>query len=107
MIPALTEGIASVALPCSLALLIPGVAALMAGKSAGWVGLGFMPSVVIAMWVRAVTGLGLAGGWWIGAGLLLAAAFLAVWARPHALVQIGAGGLIAMVAVSTWEPCVF
>ena len=107
----LLEGVEASAQPCTLAVLLPSIAVVMAGGRIGlraW--FGFVIGCSLLFWARA------AGHWdldrvgweqWLIAALILAA-FGAVWRRSHAELDLTFGGavVVGLFAGWLWRPCV-
>ncbi|MEM7341281.1 MAG: hypothetical protein AAF467_21680 [Actinomycetota bacterium] len=108
MVALLFEGFEAVWLPCSLVLLVPGLAATIGGRAQPVLALaGFAPSMVLASWVRFSE----RGGDWptlvIAAVLAVAAIALALPAdRIRQVGSVGGGVLAGGAAAALWEPCV-
>lgn len=116
MIPALLEGVRSVVLPCTIALILPGIVVVLAGVGrAVTVGSAYLVSTAVVIWLRSV-------GWFVwdpmGAGALVAAALvlagvIALWwgARegddPVRMAVAATGSAVTgLVAATIWLPCV-
>lgn len=109
MIAALLEGVRSAALPCSLTLLIPGIAVVLAARKAPVAAAaGFVGSLLVVGWLRAIGYLGtLPVGWIavaIGTAMLLAVIGSAV--NSSRLGTIGLGAVPGVGAAWIWQPCV-
>ncbi len=100
-----SEGVASMALPCSWTLAVPPVLAVLAGRGRRSVAIAALVGVVVGMMIRA-TGHGvLEGGSAVAAGIAVVAAFVALWRGKRWLSPIGALAISWTVA-SVWQPCV-
>ncbi|MCP3989076.1 MAG: hypothetical protein GY724_08375 [Actinomycetia bacterium] len=108
MIDLLLEGLSSAWLPCSLMLLVPGVAAaLAAGEELVPSLIGFMVAATLLSWLRFADR---GGNWPIGvAALALVAAtalyFIPVFVSTGTMATV-AGILAGGAAAEMWEPCV-
>lgn len=112
------EGIDAVRLPCTLAVLVPAVAlVLAAGRRAGIALVGFVLAAAVVAWARF-------GGRWfddpgtltsLGLGVVSAALFIGLWwntgdergARiDQAQLAAGAGLVVGATTAWLWQPCV-
>ena len=105
--PTFLEGVGSISIACTLAMLVPGVAlVLVARKARLTVALFYLLGATLLTWARA------AGHWQVelsGAAVFVAAAafVLAYRAkRPASLSATGAGVLAGALAGWLWRPCV-
>lgn len=108
MIPLLLEGFSAAWLPCSLVLLVPGLAATIGGRIQPVLALaGFAPALVLASWLRFSD----RGGDW---PTLVTAAILGLSALALALpvdrlrgpATVSGGVFAGGAAAALWEPCV-
>lgn len=102
----LLEGIRAVALPCTLAVLVPGLVVAVAGRLRTAPVLAFVGTSAVTVWVTALgptipTDLAGRGA----AALLLAAGMLAA-GRSRGVLQVAGGSAVAAVSTLTWIPCV-
>ncbi len=107
------EGLRSVVLPCSLAVLVPGLVVVMvAGRSAVGAVAGYVAGLLVVSWVRfgGRFGLGYGTPALVLAALILLAAVALVWSGSggggsRGPVMVG-GAAIGGVAAWLWRPCV-
>ena len=111
------EGVRAAVLPCSLALLVPGVVlAFTAGRRAPIALAGYLTAVAVTAWAlivrlpagpgRSAVGL-LAAGWVVGFGLVVVARARPLGTRRGAVGTFGlAGALVGWTATLLWLPCV-
>ena len=111
------EGVRAAVLPCSLALLVPGVVlASTAGRRAPIALAGYLTAVAVTAWAlivrlpagpsRSAVGL-LAAGWVVGFGLVVVACARPSGTRRGAGGTFGlAGALLGWTATLLWLPCV-
>jgi cytochrome c biogenesis protein CcdA len=113
MLDLLLEGLESAWLPCSLILLVPGAAALLAGgERAVAAAAGFAATSIVFSWLRfAERG----GDWpvgWSALALMTAAVLLLLPAiknsdaRTEQLQAVAGGSLVGLASAELWEPCV-
>ena len=109
--PTFLEGVGSISIACTLAMLVPGVAlVLVARKARLTVALFYLLAATLLTWARA------AGQWqvelsgamvFVGAALAAGAFVLAFRAkRPASLSATGSGVLAGALAGWLWRPCV-
>lgn len=109
MLSLLAEGLESIRLPCTFALLLPGVGAVLGGRQrAAWVVAGLLMGTGVVAWMRFA-------GWWFGdlswwhfilMAAVVAGSAVAVHRSDHGAVAAGAGLLIGGVSSWLWLPCV-
>lgn len=112
MIDLLFEGFRSTALPCTAALVVPGLVALLASRrSAAWALLGYVVVTGVGAWAR-FAGFGpaeLTGVAVLGGAIFVLAGTLLSWTRETAdepwRGALG-GALIGLTAAWSWQPCV-
>lgn len=102
----LLEGIRAVALPCTLAVLVPGLVVAVAGRLRATPTLGFAAATALLVWA---TGLGLtapAGGvGQVAAALVLGGGVVAA-GRDLTWVRAAGGAAAGVVSTLLWVPCV-
>ncbi len=108
MVSLLVEGFGAAWLPCSLVLVVPGVAAVLAGRDlAVPTATAYALSTTLLAWLRFSDR---GGGWAIAVAaiaLAIAAVLLAVpTSLPPALAASVGGALAGGAAAELWEPCV-
>jgi hypothetical protein len=103
----LLEGVRAVALPCTLALLLPGLVVALAARLRAPAVLAFVGTVGVMVWATALgvdlpTGVGwrLLGAGTLGLGLV------AVWRGRHPALRAAGGSLVAALSSVLWVPCV-
>lgn len=100
------EGVGEVVLPCSLGLLLPGVAAVLLGWWRSTLAAAvYAAAAALAAWLRAADMLALNGEWFLA--LILAIAIASAWVAWRSLAGIVvSASLLGVFAGSTWRPCV-
>lgn len=103
----LLEGVRAVALPCTLALLLPGLVVALVARLRAPAVLAFVGTVGVMVWATAL-GVDLPMGlvWQVVGAGALGIGLLAVWRGRHVALRVGGGSLTAAVSSVLWVPCV-
>ncbi len=110
MIDAFAEAVRDLALPCSLTLVIPGVAASLSARSNPLaVATSTFAGTAVVGWLRISGQIPSSLTWWssMGVGILVLVAYGALFARATRPGQrVTAGLVVGASAASIWTPCV-
>lgn len=110
MIAAFVEAVTDLALPCSLTLLVPGVAASLSTRSHPLaVALSTYGAVTVVGWLRLTEQIPARLGTWVAlaVGVLVLISFGSLFGSSTRLGQrVTAGAVIGVAAASIWTPCV-
>lgn len=102
----LLEGVRAVALPCTLALLVPGVVVLLVGRLRPGPALAYAGAASLAVWATALGAVLPHGATGRLAGAAVLAAGIALARHDGTGTQVLGGGLVAVVSTVLWVPCV-
>ena len=110
MIAAFVEAVTDLALPCSLTLLVPGVAASLSTRSHSLaVAMSTYEAATIVGWLRLTEQIPARLGTWVSlaVGVLVLISFGSLFASSTRTGQrVTAGAVIGVAAASIWTPCV-
>lgn len=103
----LLEGVRAVALPCTLALLLPGLVVALTARLRAPAVLAFVGTVGVMVWATALgVDLPMGLGWRLVGAAALGVGLVAVWRGRHVAWRVGGGALVAAVSSVLWVPCV-
>lgn len=114
----LLEGIRNLALPCTLALVIPTLVAILVGRLRSLVAAGLVVGAGVAAWAQATGAISVGRGVvvQIVMAVALAGAFLAIYLTaddsgrspsvPHNVAAVGGSLVVGGLTSLLWEPCV-